>query len=260
MTVPRATRCNRRVAPGRLSPAAPSGRGNPPGGHDGRARPFEGSHPRAQAGPPSPCPRPRSVRAHRRRRRRPPPAVAPPVPRKRRRRHRRGAIVLHPFWLRRSRPRRRPPIAPVGLCPPRPRRDRPPTSSWSRPPRPWRSRLRLTLRRGLFRRLPHRRRRDRRGHGRPSRRARRHRLACGCRTTPTVVSGGNRPARRVRRRRPVGVGPRRPRRLLWERAPPRREAGVPRSRRRNGRRCWGRRPPFSHHGRRRPPSERGSPR
>jgi len=46
VTVPRATRCNRRVAPGRLSPAAPSGRGHsdPAAGRLGQARPFAGSH------------------------------------------------------------------------------------------------------------------------------------------------------------------------------------------------------------------------
>jgi len=50
VTVLRETRCNRRVAPGRLSPAAPSGFGNPASrgareaGRGGRARPFGGSH------------------------------------------------------------------------------------------------------------------------------------------------------------------------------------------------------------------------
>jgi len=75
VTVPRATRCNRRVAPGRLSPAAPSGRGNATpreareAGRGGRARPFGGFH-RFAGGPVIPAPASPS-------RLRPPPPASP---------------------------------------------------------------------------------------------------------------------------------------------------------------------------------------
>jgi len=68
VTVPRATRSSRRVAPGRLSPTAPSFRGKPApcgaltAGRAGGARPFGGSH-RCASGPvivdPTPPSRPR---------------------------------------------------------------------------------------------------------------------------------------------------------------------------------------------------------
>ena len=239
MTVPSATSCNRRVAPGRLSLVAPYGRGHPD--------PAAGVSDRRAPSRARTC-------AHRWARRLSthapvpsvpdlvgaadfPPSAAPLVLRRPRHRRRRGPVVLDPLRPRWSLPLRRPPIAPAGPRPPRPRRDRTATASGSRPPRLWRARLQLTPRRGLCLRLQHWRRQDRRGPVRPSSRARRFRLACGCRTTPTVVSGGSRPVRRERRRRlGAGVGPRRPRPPPWARAPPRRKAGVLRSRRRIGRR------------------------
>jgi len=102
VTVPRATRCNRRVAPGRLSPAAPSGRGHsdPAAGvWVGRAlsRARTCAHRRAR--------RPRSARVRPRRQRRPPSAsAAPRVLRRPRHRRRRVPVVQHPLRLRWSRP------------------------------------------------------------------------------------------------------------------------------------------------------------
>jgi len=65
VTVPHATRCNRRVAPGRLSPAAPSDRSNPApsgareAGRGGRVRPFGVTH-RFAGGPVISAPAPPS--------------------------------------------------------------------------------------------------------------------------------------------------------------------------------------------------------
>ena len=258
MTVPRATRCNSRVAPGRLSPAAPSGSGHSElaAGVWARRAPSRAhtcAHRRAR--------RPRSARARPRRRRRPPSASAAPlVLRRPRHPRRRAPVVIYPLRLRWSRPRRRFPIAPAGPRPPRPRCDRAPTAPRFRPSYPWRARLRLTPRRRLCSRRQHRRRQDRRGPGRLSPRARRCRRACGCRTTPTVVGGGSRPDKRERRRRRVaGLDPQRPRPPPGARVPPQHKAGFPRSRRRIGPRWWGRRPSPSHPDRRRLPSDRGSP-
>jgi len=97
VTVPSATRCNRRVAPGRLSPAAFSGRDNPApprgalstGAAAGRVPSV--ARTRARASPTSPLPCHRSVRANRLRRRQPPPAAAPPAPHRRRPRRGRGS-------------------------------------------------------------------------------------------------------------------------------------------------------------------------
>jgi len=92
VTVPRATRCNRRVAPGRLSPAAPSGRGHsdPAAGVWARRAPSRArtcAHRRAR--------RPSSARARPRRHRRPPSASAAPlVLRRPRHRRRRAPEVL----------------------------------------------------------------------------------------------------------------------------------------------------------------------
>jgi len=259
VTAPRATRCNRRVARGRLSPAAPSGRGHsdPAAGVWAKRAPSRArtcAHRRAR--------RPRSARARPRRRRRPPSASAAPlVLRRPRHRRRQAPVVLHPLRLRWSRPWRRPLIAPAGPRPPRLRCGRAPTAPRFRPSCPWRARLRLTPRRGLCSRRHHRRRRYRRGPGRPAPSARRCRRACVCRTTPTVVSGGSRPAKPERRRtRVAGLDPQRPRPPLGARAQPQHKAGFSRSRRRIGRRCWSRRAPPSLRDRRRPPSDRGSPR
>jgi len=93
VTVPRATRCNRRVAPGRWSPAAPSGRGHsdPAAGVWARRSPSRArtcAHRRAR--------RPRSARARPLRHRRPPPASAAPLELRRPRHRRRWApVVLH---------------------------------------------------------------------------------------------------------------------------------------------------------------------
>jgi len=96
VTAPRAARFNRRVAPVRLSPAAPCGRGSPapqralPTGTAAGRVPSV-TRTRARARPPSPLPRHRSVRAYRRRRRQPQPAVAPTALHKRCPRRRRGS-------------------------------------------------------------------------------------------------------------------------------------------------------------------------
>ena len=194
MTIPRVTRCTRRVAPGRLSPAAhcqarkPSPAWGPlvAARRPGTLRRWLGPvHRRAL--------RPRSRVAVR-------PATTPAgvtIPgrrsRPRRPRHPRGGppgtegapVVQHPLHLRWSRPRFRSPPAPSGRRPPHPRRDR----------------LRLPLRQERCRRPPWRQRRDRPGTARPSPSVRRCCRACGCRSTPTAGSGGSRPARREQLRR-----------------------------------------------------------
>jgi len=98
VTVPRATRCNRRVAPGRLSLAAPSGRGHldPAAGVSARRAPSRAGtcahrrtrRPRTRVSVPSV---PEVVRAAD-----PPPSAAPLVLRGPRHRRRRGPLVLHP--------------------------------------------------------------------------------------------------------------------------------------------------------------------
>ena len=116
----------------------------PRGRRLGQARSFAGSHLRSPAGPPSPlrpCPTSSAPPT-------PPPSAAPLVLRRPRHRRRRGPVVRYPLRLRWSRPRRRPPIALAGPCPPRPRCGRTPTAPRSRPSHFWRARMRLTPRRG----------------------------------------------------------------------------------------------------------------
>jgi len=106
VTVPRARRCSRRVAPARLSPAAASGSDHSDPAADVWARRAAlrartCAHRRAR--------RPRSAQARPHRHRRPPSASAAPlVLRRPRRRHRRDPVVLHRLRLRWSRPWRRP--------------------------------------------------------------------------------------------------------------------------------------------------------
>jgi len=156
-----------------------------------------------------------------------------------------GPVVLKLLRPRWSRPRRRPPLAPSGLRPPRPRRDRP-----RRPPL-----------RGRRRRPSRRPRQDRPGAAQPSPSVRLCRRVCGSRMTRTARSCGSRPAQRAPPPRPA-PGP--SSRLAWRPRPARARlsppARVPWSCRRSARRGWGSRPPRSRHARRRPPSERGSPR
>jgi len=221
VTVPRATRCTRRVAPCQRSPAAPSWarKPGPPWGPRGARRrvgyapsaSWVGRRGRLRRS----CPR---VAV-------PPLASRPPrwVPRLRRHRRSHGGArniggprsTTSPSAEMESSPSTLP-AGPVGLRPSRPRGARP------RQPLPRRRR----------RRLPRRQCRARTGAVRPSQCVRRYRRACGSHTTATAESDRRRPARRASLRAPAsGPKQRRPRRPAPPRTPPRPPAGGPRARR-----------------------------
>jgi len=243
-SVPRATRCTGRVAPGHPSPAAPSRarQPGPPWGPRGARRRVGYAPPASWVGPVVSVP---ASPSHRRRSR-PPRRVA----RLRRRRlshggprHRGGPrCTTSPSAEMKTSPAT-PPAGLVGDPSPAPA-GRPSTAATApgaatAPAAPA---------------MP-----DRTGAVRPAQCVRRCRRACGSRTTPTAESGGRRHARQASLRGPeAGPKQRRPRRPALPRTPPRPPVGRPRARRRSFYRNWGRRPLRFRRCRCHPPSGRGS--